>query len=49
MTLASYFGLDDPLKVVLCPNITYGLNMVIKSLFGPGDHIITSISEHNSV
>ncbi|MDO5027881.1 MAG: aminotransferase class V-fold PLP-dependent enzyme [Bacillota bacterium] len=49
MTLADYFGLEDPLRVVLSPNITYGLNFMIKGLFGPGDHIISSVSEHNSV
>lgn len=49
MLIADYFSLDDPLKVVLSPNITYGLNFIIKSLFGPGDHIITSVTEHNSV
>lgn len=49
MTVADYFSLDDPLKVVLSPNITYALNFVIKSLFKAPDHIITSVSEHNSV
>lgn len=49
MALAEFFGLDEPLNVVLFSNITFGLNFVIKSLFKSGDHIITSISEHNSV
>lgn len=48
-TLGNYFGMDNPLNVVLCPSITYGLNYVIKSLFKKGDHIITTKSEHNSV
>lgn len=43
------FGMKNPLNVVLVPNVTYGLNFVIKSLFKKGDHVITSVSEHNSV
>ena len=49
MTISDFFGGDDPLNVVLTPNITYSLNLLIESLFNKGDHIITSISEHNSV
>lgn len=48
-TIASYFGLSNPLNVVLTPNVTYSLNYIIKSIFNSGDHIITSLSEHNSV
>ena len=47
--VGSFFGMDNPLKVVLCQNITFALNFVIKSLFTRGDHVITSLSEHNSV
>lgn len=43
------FGMANPLNVVLCPNVTYGLNFVTKALFKKGDHVITSLSEHNSV
>lgn len=44
-----FFGGDSPSKVVLCPNITYALNIVINSLLEFGDHVITTNSEHNSV
>lgn len=47
--VGSFFGMDNPLNVVLCQNITFALNFVIKSLFNKSDHIITSLSEHNSV
>lgn len=47
--VGTYFGMDNPLNVVLCQNITFALNFVIKSLFNKNDHIITSLSEHNSV
>ncbi|MDO5048108.1 MAG: aminotransferase class V-fold PLP-dependent enzyme [Anaerococcus sp.] len=48
-TIGDFFDLDDPTRVILTPNITYGLNIIIRSLFKKGDHLITSISEHNSV
>lgn len=47
--VGAYFGMENPLNVVLCPNITFALNFVIKSLFTRGDHVITSLAEHNSV
>lgn len=49
MVIADYFGLEESLNVVLSSNVTFALNFAIKSLFKRGDHIITSISEHNSV
>ena len=48
-TIANFFGFDEPLKVILTPNITFGINFIIQSLFSKKDHIITSVSEHNSV
>lgn len=47
--IAKLFGMNNPLNVVLTSNVTFGLNFVIKSLFSKDDHVITSISEHNSV
>lgn len=49
MTIANFFDLKDPRKVILTSNITFALNFIIKSIFKKGDHIITSLSEHNSV
>lgn len=49
MSIAKFFGSYDPLRVVLTPNITFALNFIIKSLFKDGDHVITSVAEHNSV
>lgn len=49
MCVANYFGVSDPLNVVFTPNITFALNFIIRSLFKSGDHIITSVAEHNSV
>lgn len=48
-TISDFFGGEEPLKVVLTPNITYALNFLIQGLFKSGDHVITSLNEHNSV
>lgn len=47
--LAELFNLDDPLKVILTFNATDSLNLAIKGLLKPGDHVITTSMEHNSV
>ncbi|XWX62983.1 aminotransferase class V-fold PLP-dependent enzyme [Desulfitobacterium sp. AusDCA] len=46
MELASFFGLDDPMRVVFTPNVTYALNLAISGIRG---HIVTSAADHNSV
>lgn len=48
-TLADFFGFEDPLNIAFTANITTSLNLVLSSLFKKGDHIITSLTEHNSV
>lgn len=48
-TIASIMGADDPLSIVFTRNATEGINTVIRGLLGPGDHVITSGVEHNSV
>ena len=47
--LADFFGLEDSLNIAFTANITTSLNLVLSSLFKKGDHIITSLTEHNSV
>lgn len=47
--VARIFHIKDPLQVALCQNATAALNLVLKSLFGAGDHLITTTLEHNSV
>jgi cysteine desulfurase family protein len=47
--IASLFHVDDPLRIVLTRNATEALNIVICGLLKPGDHVITSSMEHNSV
>jgi cysteine desulfurase family protein len=47
--LAELFGLEDPQRVILTKNVTEALNLVLYGFLKPGDHVITSSMEHNSV
>lgn len=47
--LGELFGMPQPERVVFTKNVTEALNLVIRSLFRPGDHVITTCMEHNSV
>lgn len=46
--LGELFGVEA-LNVSLCANVTTVLNLVLNSLLHSGDHVITSVAEHNSV
>lgn len=47
--IAELFNAPDPLRVVFGLNVTEALNLVLCGLLRPGDHVITSSMEHNSV
>ena len=47
--MAHLFNLDDPMKVIFTFNATDGLNQAIKGVLNPGDHVITTTMENNSV
>ena len=47
--VASFFNAPDPLRVAFGANITEGLNLCLRGLLWPGDHVITTSMEHNSV
>ena len=47
--LSRLFNISDPMGVVFTPGITHSLNIVLRGLLKPGDHVITSSMEHNSV
>lgn len=47
--LASFFNIKDPSRLVFTKNATEAINIAIKGLLKPGDHVITTIGEHNSV
>lgn len=46
---ADLFGAPGASAVAFTANATASLNMVLKSLLNPEDHIITTVTEHNSV
>ena len=48
-TVAQFFGLDDPTRVVFTFNATHGLNIAIRSLLRKGGHAVITGYEHNSV
>lgn len=47
--LAELFRSPLPENFILTPNATYGLNFAIKGILSPGDEVITTHTEHNSV
>ena len=48
-SLAEFFGASSPAQVAFTPNSTAALNIAIKGIINPGDHVITTVMEHNSV
>ncbi len=47
--LAKLFNIGDPLQIVWTLNATEGINTALQGILHPGDHVITSGMEHNSV
>lgn len=47
--LAEFFGLANPLRLVFTANATEAINLVVRGLLRPGDHVVTSSIEHNAV
>lgn len=47
--LCRFFGGENPRQIVFTNNSTESLNIAVKGLLDPGDHVITTMLEHNSV
>lgn len=47
--LCRFFNGEDPRQIVFTSNSTESLNIAVKGLLEPGDHVITTMLEHNSV
>lgn len=47
--LAELFHAGDPARVAFTSNSTESLNVAIQGIFKPGDHVITTMMEHNSI
>ncbi|HHX86889.1 MAG TPA: aminotransferase class V-fold PLP-dependent enzyme [Firmicutes bacterium] len=47
--LARFFKAPNPERVIFSANATDALNTAIQGLLGPGDHVVSTRLEHNSV
>jgi cysteine desulfurase / selenocysteine lyase len=47
--IALLLGAPDPNRVIFASNATDALNLCIQGLVGPGDHVVSTRIEHNSV
>jgi cysteine desulfurase family protein len=47
--VAELFNAPDPLRIAFGHNVTEALNLALRGLLRPGDHVITSSMEHNSM
>jgi len=48
-SLAKLFRVSNPNDIVLTPNTTHALNLGLKGYLRPGDHVVATSVEHNSV
>jgi cysteine desulfurase/selenocysteine lyase len=47
--LTRFFGGSDPDRLCFAYNASDALNILIQGLVGPGDHVVSTVVEHNSV
>ena len=47
--LARLFHIGDPLRICFTANATESLNLALKGVLKPGDHVVCSSMEHNAV
>ncbi len=47
--IAEFFNSGDPMGVIFTSNATHALNLAIYGLLHPGDRVVTTSMEHNSV
>ncbi len=47
--IASFFNVADPLRLIFTSNATHAINVALRGLLKPGDHVVTSSIEHNAV
>ncbi|MFC2038873.1 aminotransferase class V-fold PLP-dependent enzyme [Chloroflexota bacterium] len=47
--IARFFGISNPLRVIFTGNATHSINLALYGILKPGDHVVTSSMEHNSV
>ncbi|MCL6611154.1 MAG: aminotransferase class V-fold PLP-dependent enzyme [Peptococcaceae bacterium] len=47
--LAKLFNVADAGRIIFTANVTESINLAVKGLIGPGDHVVTTSMEHNAV
>lgn len=47
--LSRFFGAGNPKRIAFTANSTESLNIALKGILNPKDHVITTVLEHNSV
>ncbi|HHV98665.1 MAG TPA: aminotransferase class V-fold PLP-dependent enzyme [Clostridiaceae bacterium] len=47
--IAAFFNIDNSLRLAFTKNATEAINIAIKGVIKPGDHVITTCMEHNAV
>ena len=47
--ITRFFNGGDPARVIFTSGATHGINIVLKGLLKPGDHVVVSSMEHNAV
>lgn len=47
--LASFFAVKDSTRLVFTQNATEALNLAVNGLLRPGDHVVSTTMEHNSL
>jgi cysteine desulfurase family protein len=48
-SIAALLGVADPTRIVLTSNSTEALNTALKGFVRPGDHVVSTVLEHNAV
>ena len=48
-TLAEFFAVPDPTRLVFTHSATESINLAVRGLLKPGDHVVTTTMEHNSL
>lgn len=49
LALSKLFNAESPERIAFTANSTEALNIALKGVLNPGEHVITTVLEHNSV
>jgi len=49
LSIGKLFNFSKTENIILTHNITYAMNMILRGLIKPGDHVVTTTMEHNAV